>query len=154
MRRQRILERVGWRFWRCFASSFYRDPDAVVADLVATLDREGILPVGGEAGLAATARLVERRIAASAMAAGHAAPARREDASGLAVGDRVALLFPDRRRLLLRLTADADDHAGGLLSIATPLGEAVARAEEGEEIVLDDGGAPTRVLVEAVMRAA
>jgi len=74
----------------------------------------------------------------------------------LAVGDRVALLFPDRRRLTLRLTEGVDDHAGGLLSIATPLGEAVARSEEGDEIEVPQvgGGAATRVLVEAVEKAA
>ena len=42
MRRQRILERVGWRFWRCWASSFVLDPDGCMADLFATLDRFGI----------------------------------------------------------------------------------------------------------------
>ena len=156
MRRQRILERVGWRFWRCFASSFYRDPDGVMADLVAALEREGIAPVAGEAGRSAVARIVEHRIAA-APAGTVAAPSSSTVASvaGLGVGDRVALLFPDRRRLTLRLTEDADDHTGGLLSLATPLGQAVARAEEGDEIELaEESGAPTRVLVEAVMRAA
>ncbi len=156
MRRQRILERVGWRFWRCFASSFYRDPDGVMADLVAALTREGILPVVGEAGRSAVARIVEHRVAA--VPAGGVAEPRPSSAvpvASLAVGDRVALLFPDRRRLTLRLTAEADDHAGGLLSLATPLGQAVARAEEGDEIELPEaGGASTRVLVEAVMRAA
>ncbi len=161
MRRQRILERVGWRFWRCFASSFYRDPDGVMADLVAALEREGIAPVGGEAGRAAAARVVEHRVAAGPVAA--AAPpeaatpraAEREVGERIAVGDRVALLFPDRRRLTLRLTEGADDHPGGLLSVASPLGAAVARAEEGDEVEVAEGGMePTRVLVEAVMRAA
>jgi very-short-patch-repair endonuclease len=45
MRRQRTLERVGWRFWRCFASSFYRDPDSVMIDLVEMLGRLGIEPI-------------------------------------------------------------------------------------------------------------
>ena len=45
MRRQRVLERVGWRFWRCFASSFYHDPDRTIADLYETLSRMGIEPV-------------------------------------------------------------------------------------------------------------
>jgi hypothetical protein len=46
MRRQRVLERVGWRFWRCFASSFYREPDGVLNELVEMLTRMGIEPVG------------------------------------------------------------------------------------------------------------
>ena len=44
MNRQRVLERVGWRFWRCFASSFYRDTEAVVKDLLDALSRMGIQP--------------------------------------------------------------------------------------------------------------
>jgi REase_MTES_1575 len=47
MRRQRVLERVGWRFWRCFASS--------------TLSRMGIEPVlNGEPD--ANGRYTEHRI--------------------------------------------------------------------------------------------
>ena len=46
MRRQRILERVGWRFWRCWASSFTLDPDGCMDDLFATLERHGIEPGG------------------------------------------------------------------------------------------------------------
>ena len=45
MRRQRVLERAGWQFWRCFASSFYRDVDLATADLFDTLSRLGIEPV-------------------------------------------------------------------------------------------------------------
>jgi very-short-patch-repair endonuclease len=44
MRRQRILERAGWRFWRTFASTFVLQRDAVVADLIETLDYYGIKP--------------------------------------------------------------------------------------------------------------
>jgi very-short-patch-repair endonuclease len=44
MARQRTLERVGWTFWRCFASSWYRDPEASFADLVTTLTGLGIEP--------------------------------------------------------------------------------------------------------------
>ena len=47
MNRQRILERAGWRFWRCFASTFVMHRQAVVDDLLATLSRNGIEPVSG-----------------------------------------------------------------------------------------------------------
>lgn len=48
MARQRMLERAGWTFWRCFASSFVRRRDEVLADLIATLERLGIEPLGAE----------------------------------------------------------------------------------------------------------
>lgn len=46
MRRQRILERAGWRFWRSFASTFVMHRAEVVADLLKTLDKRGITPIG------------------------------------------------------------------------------------------------------------
>lgn len=48
MARQRVLERAGWTFWRCFASSFVRRRDAVLGDLMQTLEHLGIEPLGAE----------------------------------------------------------------------------------------------------------
>ncbi len=48
MTRQRVLERAGWSFWRCFASSFVMRRQEVVADLLATLEKMGIEPLGAE----------------------------------------------------------------------------------------------------------
>jgi very-short-patch-repair endonuclease len=59
-KRQRILERAGWKFWRCWGSSFYRDPSACFEDLFAKLDELGIKPrqAGAEV---STSRFVEFR---------------------------------------------------------------------------------------------
>lgn len=43
-RRQRILERVGWTFWRCWGSSYTLNPDGCIDDLVSVLDKMGIYP--------------------------------------------------------------------------------------------------------------
>jgi very-short-patch-repair endonuclease len=48
MARQRVLERAGWTFWRCFASSFVRRREQVLDDLWRTLERLGIEPLGSE----------------------------------------------------------------------------------------------------------
>ncbi|KQW43297.1 MULTISPECIES: AAA domain-containing protein [unclassified Roseateles] len=48
MARQRVLERAGWTFWRCFASSFVRRRKEVLDDLFQTLARLGIEPLGAE----------------------------------------------------------------------------------------------------------
>lgn len=48
MVRQRVLERAGWTFWRCFASSFVRRREAVLVDLMQTLHKVGIEPLGAE----------------------------------------------------------------------------------------------------------
>jgi very-short-patch-repair endonuclease len=48
MQRQRVLERAGWVFWRCFASAFVRRRVDVLGDLVRTLAERGIEPIGAE----------------------------------------------------------------------------------------------------------
>jgi very-short-patch-repair endonuclease len=48
MMRQRVLERAGWTFWRCFASSFVMRRQEVVEDLLATLNKMGIEPLGSD----------------------------------------------------------------------------------------------------------
>ncbi len=48
MNRQRILERAGWRFWRCFASTFVMHREDVLQDLVKALSERGIEPIGAE----------------------------------------------------------------------------------------------------------
>lgn len=44
IRRQRILERAGWKFWRCFASTFIMKRREVIADLLTTLNELNIYP--------------------------------------------------------------------------------------------------------------
>lgn len=59
MNRQRILERAGWRFWRCFASTFVMQRSEVVQDLFRALEEKGIEPIG--AANATPSVYVERR---------------------------------------------------------------------------------------------
>ena len=42
--RQRTMERVGWKFWRCWGSSYSLDPEGCIADLVNTLENMKIFP--------------------------------------------------------------------------------------------------------------
>ena len=48
MQRQRVLERAGWIFWRCFASAFIRRRKDMLEDLLKTLTERGIEPIGAE----------------------------------------------------------------------------------------------------------
>lgn len=58
MSRQRILERAGWTFWRCFASTWCLRKDEVFEELIERLTAMGIEPIGA---LASLPSLVERR---------------------------------------------------------------------------------------------
>ena len=53
VRRQRVLERAGWSFWRCFASTFVRRREAALEDLATALAARGIHPAAAPASTAA-----------------------------------------------------------------------------------------------------
>lgn len=63
MQRQRVLERAGWVFWRCFASAFIRRRKDVLADVLTTLAERGIEPIGAEG--APRSVHTERRVVSS-----------------------------------------------------------------------------------------
>ena len=44
--RQRVMERVGWRFWRCWGSSYRLDPGGCIDELVRALRSLSIEPIG------------------------------------------------------------------------------------------------------------
>lgn len=57
--RQRVLERAGWTFWRCFASTWTLRREEVFAELLERLGALGIEPIGA---LERAPSLVEKRI--------------------------------------------------------------------------------------------
>jgi very-short-patch-repair endonuclease len=59
MKRQRILERAGWVFWRCFASTWSLHKDEVLGELLERFKAIGIEPLGA---IDHTPNLVEKRI--------------------------------------------------------------------------------------------
>ena len=168
MRRQRVLERVGWRFWRCFASSFYRDPDGVLNDLVETLTRMGIEPVWkGEPGRPERLFTEYRTIkpAAEPHAQGevgidlsgleHDTTDAAVGAAGIGLGDKVVLVFSDdHKRISARLSERGDDPEQGRLAIGSALAKAILGAEEGDEVeLLLENGQQRKVLIESVEKS-
>ena len=47
LQRQRTLERAGWRFWRCWGSSWIRNSEECFRSLVEALQEQGVDPIGG-----------------------------------------------------------------------------------------------------------
>jgi very-short-patch-repair endonuclease len=150
MRRQRVLERVGWRFWRVWASSFTLDPDGCMADLFATLDGMGIGPAGADA---ARRPLTEHRtVRAPATVAPWREPAT---ARGIRPGDRVALRTLDDNKVTTVTVSDGrDDPANGFLPAASPLGAALLGLSEEDEAEWEEGGRLRRALVVRTERRA
>lgn len=67
MQRQRVLERAGWVFWRCFASAFTRRRKDMLDDLLKTLTERRIEPTGAE-GAPRSVHTEHRRIVSSVAA--------------------------------------------------------------------------------------
>ena len=82
-----------------------------------------------------------------------AAVAAPPEVNGIAVGDKVVLLFgDDQRRLSVQLTDGPDDLGKGVVSTTSALGIAVSGAEEGEEIEFEEeDGRRRRVVIETVV---
>lgn len=59
MSRQRVLERAGWTFWRCFASTWHLRKDEVLQQLLDRLAVMGIEPLGA---IERIPSLVEKRV--------------------------------------------------------------------------------------------
>lgn len=174
MRRQRVLERAGWTFWRCFASTFVRQREEVLGDLLATLGSMGITPCSGEKlDQTANTRFIrvdafggeppeEDRVSlddefdeANEPTDNGARHPVEELELRVRVGDLVQYVVSNAQETVLtvRLTGKHNDFSHGLLSEATPLAQALLGLAEGESETLSVPGSPTKtVTVTNIMR--
>lgn len=154
MARQRVLERVGWKFWRCWASSFTVDPDGCMADLFDTLERLNIRPSQGAAATGVYTEHREAERAATQVRGIAPATARAASSSGAKIGDRVVVRYnDDNRTVSFELTLDRDDLANGKISAASPLGSQLVDANEEDEVEFEANGVIRRVLVMRIERS-
>jgi very-short-patch-repair endonuclease len=150
MRRQRILERVGWTFWRCFGSNWRLDRDGVLDDLIQTLQRNEIHPIGAASSRSSyTEHRTARGTRDETVAARGAFAVATASDNQLIAGDRVVVRYLDdskARPLCYILTESSDDRVNGYLSLTSALARALSEATPGDEIVVDEGGAARPVL--------
>jgi transcription elongation GreA/GreB family factor/very-short-patch-repair endonuclease len=168
MRRQRILERVGWTFWRCFGSNYLLDREGILNDLFETLERMGIKPVGAAS---ASVKYTEHRTvrakrdddSADAAEKAHGSitqPApddvpEAEAESRLAAGDRVVVKYlddPKARQECYLMTNGPSDKINGLLSLTSPLALALSNASPDDEVTVQLGDRESRILYLSVER--
>jgi very-short-patch-repair endonuclease len=160
MRRQRILERVGWSFWRCFGSNYQIDQQGVMDDLIQTLDRMQIKPIGlepvsqsysehrvispvAEPSVEMWAAHAEGAISVAALRA-ELDPASNdaEPDYRLVPGDRVVIRYLDvepSRPEFLTVSDITDDPINGYLLLSSPLGLALSQGSPGDELSFQDG---------------
>jgi very-short-patch-repair endonuclease/transcription elongation GreA/GreB family factor len=152
MARQRVLERVGWRFWRCWASSFTIDPDGCMADLFSTLDRNGIQPMTEDSrpDCYTEQRVAEARHAdrAGTNETSEAATSGATPDSGIKVGDSIVVRFlDDNKTTSFVLSRDRHDPVNGLVGAETPFGKQLLGFNEEDEIEVEADGRSRRLLI-------
>ena len=159
--RQRVMERVGWRFWRCWGSSFRLDPDGCLDDLVRTLRSLGIDPMA--ASEAAPVWTEFRAVAPPAPEEIDEIPSTpdaimqpipilgetdEEGGNTVEIGDRVQVqVSEDARIRVITLTADRNDPDLGIISVRHPAGAALLGAQEEEEIEFEIDNNPRQWMV-------
>jgi len=131
--RQRVMERVGWRFWRCWGSSFRLDPEACIADLVATLNELSIKPALLENQPSAH---TEFRVVGDVPRTQVDPPIPLEEEVSVEVGDRILISFSDepRRQHTIVISPDRTDASLGIYSSEHALGKALAGAMVDDEV--------------------
>ena len=180
LHRQRALERIGWVFWRCWGSHWLADQADCFDDLLATLEQQGIQPIGGEyssrvfsehrvVGIAAEEGLptsdvqssdvpvlvVDNTAAIDAPVVAPGPSPRQAELIVVEAGDQVIVRYADDNRVrIFRLSVDVDDPASGVVHIAKPIGMALMGNGLEEEVELVVDGRTRTVIIEKVMKAA
>jgi len=163
---QKTLERVGWRFWRCWASSFVLDREACVQDLLDTLAEMEIEPIGqaeppqpdpeqfaveheAPEESPEEAREEEEDRAMELHQAGEEDEEQEEEEDlVIDVGDRVLVSFSDdpSRYRTLQISADEHDPSNGIFRSSDVVAMALLGASRGEEIEVPRNPDVNRVL--------
>ena len=125
MLRQRAMERMGWRFWRCWASSFLRDPDGCMADLVSTLTAMRIEPMPREA--RKNIYTEHRTVEASEARTPDSEPTSTPTEPVIEIGDRVKVSYDDSsgQQSVLVVAADEHDPVMGIFRSSSPTGKSL-----------------------------
>jgi len=171
--RQRVMERVGWRFWRCWGSSFRLDPEGCMDDLVRSLTSMGVEPMGADdISTIWTEFRTEKekapdahdqhdddrgqqqqdydRVDYHASLGPISSVMTPESVQGnvVEINDRIQVqVNSDKRIRVVTLTANRHDPDLGFISVQHPSGAALYGAEEDEEIEFELDGKSHRWMV-------
>ena len=176
MRRQKALERLGWIFWRVWGSHWYSDREGCLEDLLATLGRLSISPLGADVlpfdwtqhrvvssqrrASMAEEDVIQESVSeiSDAVAANYAEPPKPivsgidvSRIGGAKIGDFVVVRYNDTnklRRILLSSTENNPDQ--GVVHVKQPLGAAILGANVDDEIEFPHGRATRTAVIERI----
>ena len=136
MLRQRAMERMGWRFWRYWASSYRRDPDGCMADLVSTLTALRIEPMAREA--RKNIYTEHRTIEPGEARGSDAEPTSTPMEPVVEIGNRVLVSYDDPtvQQAILVVAAEQHDPNMGIFKSSSPIGVALLGAAIDDEVTI------------------
>lgn len=135
-RRQKVLERVGWRFWRCWASSFALDPDGCMSELINALQELKIEPIGQAQERYAFSE--HRTINTDELLPTLGVDEDDDTGEKAELGDKVIVAFDaePNRHYLLTLSEDEEDIANGIVSLRSDTGALLLGVRAEDEVEL------------------
>lgn len=145
-RRQKVLERVGWRFWRCWSSSYSLDPEGCRAELVSELESLGIEPIGQECG---SRKYTEHRTINADEDSLPFADDPIESEAFAETGDKLIVVFDDEpnRHWVLTLADKSEDLLNGIVAAESAIGRLLAGSRADDELELEWKGTPRKAVV-------
>jgi very-short-patch-repair endonuclease len=152
-RRQKTLERIGWRFWRCWASSYELNPDSCMADLIDVLDDMEISPIGLDDQPRMFTKYVEIDEGNGARSDENAEP--EDDSAKATVADKIIIAFDDdpNRHYLFTLSETDSDPANGVVCISSSTGQSLIGCRSEDEVDLEWMGQQRHAIVLDVQKA-
>lgn len=143
--RQKILERAGWRFWRCWASSYIADPEGCMNSLTQTIEKMGIQPSGQKAKKYAYTE--HRRISVDLET--KEIQLESEESDVVEVGDRVVLALEDSKEgyITVLITRDRSEPENLVFKPDHPIAETLLDKIIGDEVEINIFGKHQKVSV-------
>jgi very-short-patch-repair endonuclease len=139
MLRQRAMERMGWRFWRCWASSFRRDPGGCMADLVSTLTTMRIEPMPRD--VRKNIYTEHRTVEVDDPRRGESEPSSTPTELVIEIGDRVMVSYdePTGQQVVLIVATDQHDPDMGIFKSTSPTGASLLSKAVDDEVIISVG---------------
>jgi transcription elongation GreA/GreB family factor/very-short-patch-repair endonuclease len=139
MLRQRAMERMGWRFWRCWASSFLRDPGGCMADLVSTLTAMRIAPMARED--RKNIYTEHRTVEASEPRTAGSEPTSTPTEPVIEIGDHVVVSYedPPGQQAVIVVAEEQHDPAMGIFRSSSPTGRLLLGKTVDDEVTISIG---------------
>lgn len=167
--RQKSMERLGWKFWRCWGSNWIGDRDECIADLLKLLHEMKIEALGGEPVPGVYTEHITISPKGAPVFVGDASGAIASDGmtedvsalSGIAgedvveVGDLVKLSYADtpEKHESWRISHGPNNLEQKILNASQPLAEAILGSSVGDEIHITINGQERVAVIEFIEKS-